>query len=514
MSAWYDFKFRIIVEGVIVGLVSGIIIVFYRYALDFMLGITRQAYVAFQRIPWLIPFWFVLLGLLGWLIGFLVGREPMISGSGIPQIKGVLHKKLKMKWWRVILGKFIGGAFSIGAGLSLGREGPSIQIGAAVGQGFSRILKKVRVEEKYLITSGASAGLAAAFNAPLAGVMFALEELHKNFSPTVMISALIASIMADFVSKEFFGLNPVFHFTGISPIPLHNYLYLVVLGIIVGVLGILFNKTLLKTQDLYRKIKLPAKLKPAIAFMTAGILGFILPDVLGSGHEMVNSLVTNNKVITLLLILLVVKFLFTMISYGSSAPGGIFLPLLVIGALIGNVYADLLTLLFGFSQAYTVNFIILAMAAYFTAIVKAPITGIILITEMTGSFSNLLSVGVVCLTSYIVTEFLNSKPIYDLLLERVISKGAPVIESGNGNKTIVEIPVHMGSSLDGKRIKDVEWPPYCLIVGLNRGSKEIIPHGETLMQAGDYLVVITDEDNSDSLLECLLNAAERGESYP
>jgi H+/Cl- antiporter ClcA len=510
LSAWYDFKFRIIAEGAAVGLIAGVIIVFYRFVLEYALALNRQIYGLFHKMPWLVPVWFVFLGFLGWFIGCMVGKEPMLSGSGIPQIKGVLHKKLKMKWWRVVIGKFFGGALTIGGGLSLGREGPSIQIGAAIGQGFSRLFKKSRIEEKYLITSGASAGLAAAFNAPLAGVIFALEELHKNFSPTVMISALIASISADFVSKEFLGLNPVFHFSGLEPIPLDHYFYLIGLGMVTGFLGIFFNKTLLKTQDLYRKIKIPARAKPIIAFITAGILGFIIDEVLGSGHEMVNSLIVDNPAIAFLLILLVVKFFFTMISYGSSAPGGIFLPLLVIGALIGNIYGDLMTLLFGFSQAYAPNFIILAMAAYFTAIVKAPITGIILITEMTGSFSNLLSVSFVCLLSYLVTEILNSRPVYDLLLERLLNKNSTEFESGKERKTIIEVPVHMGSQLDGRKIKDVQWPPHCLIVGLNRGNREIIPHGDTSMQAGDYLVVITDEDCSDQVRECLYSAAEHG----
>lgn len=178
-----------------------------------------------HRNPWFIPIWFLILLILAYVVGIMVKRDPMISGSDIPQVEGVLLGQLEMNWWKVIFRKFIGGVISIGAGLSLGREGPSIQLGAAVGQGVSKIFKRVRIEEKYLMTSGASAGLSAAFNAPFAGVIFALEEIHKNFSPLVLLAAMFASVTADFVSKEFFGLKPVFYFNNLQIIPLKYYMY-------------------------------------------------------------------------------------------------------------------------------------------------------------------------------------------------------------------------------------------------------------------------------------------------
>jgi H+/Cl- antiporter ClcA len=324
-----------------------------------------------------------------------------------------------------------------------------------------------------------------------------------------MISALVSSISADFISKQFFGLDPVFNFGNIDPIPLNQYIYLVILGIIIGLMGIVFNKSLVFFQDLYSKQKwIRTELRPVIPFVLAGITGLYLPEMLGGGNGLVNSLISNNPSIRMLLIFLAVKFIFTMTSYGSSAPGGIFLPLLVIGALAGNIYSDIISVLFDFNQSYTANFIILAMAGYFTAIVKAPITGIILITEMTGSFSNLLSIGVVCVVSYIVTEILNSKPIYEMLLERILKKGNSLYEPNPNNKFFIEISVQMGSSLEGKKIKNIVWPANCLVVGIMRGGQEVIPNGETVILTGDYLTVTTNEDNADITRECLSKAAE------
>jgi H+/Cl- antiporter ClcA len=509
LTKWHDFKLKIIIEGIIVGAFAGLLIVLYRYLLEKALFFSKYMYSLQIKNHWLIPIWFTFLISGGLLVGIIVKKEPMISGSGIPQVEGVLLRKLNMNWWKVILGKFLGGVLSICAGLSLGREGPSIQIGAAVGQGISRIFKRIKLEEKFLITCGASAGLSAAFNAPFAGVIFALEEIHKNFSPIVMTSALAASLTADFISKEFFGLKPVFDFKKINPMPLNNYIYIVLLGIIAGLLGIIFNKVLYKTQDIYINQKwLPAQCRPIIAFLTAGIVGLFLPEVLGGGHELISLIVNTPLTLKLLLLILIVKFLFTMISYGSSAPGGIFLPLLVIGALIGIIYGNIINSTFGFSKEYLPNLVILGMAGYFSAIVKAPITGCILITEMTGSFSHLLSVGLVCITSYITVDILNSKPVYEVLLERFLNKGSSKFQGRNLTKVIIETAVYMGSMLDGKRIKDVKWPHQCLVVGIKRGEKEIIPDGDTNILAGDYLIVLSNEDEAADIRESLSEAGE------
>lgn len=184
-----------------------------------------------------------------------------------------------------------------------------------------------------------------------------------------------------------------------------------------------------------------------------------------------------------------------MISYGSGAPGGIFLPLLAIGALIGSVYSFILVHLFNFDNIFTINFIILAMAGYFTAIVRAPITGTILITEMTGSFNHLLSIAMVSITAYIIADILGSKPIYESLLSRFMhNQGSELSVGSNKHKAILEFAICMGSVLDGKEIKAVKWPSHCLLVAVKRGDHEIIPKGDTIMQSGDYLVVLTNED--------------------
>jgi len=503
---WHSFRLKLVLEGIGIGVITGLLIVMYRYSLTKAGILLAEIYKAISIKPILILPWVCAVIIIGYIVGLMVKHQPMISGSGIPQVEGVLLRKIDMVWWRVILGKFIGGVLSIGSGLSLGREGPSVQLGAAVGQGFSKVFKRVKIEEKYLITSGASAGLAAAFNAPLAAVMFALEEVHKNFSPLVLLSTLSAALSAVLVASSFFGLKPVFNFENLPILPLKFYFYIILLGVIIGVLGVVFNKFLLKTQSLYSGQKwLPKEMRVVVPLLISVILGILLPQVLGGGHDLITSLVTKNLSLKILIILVIVKFLFTMASYGSGAPGGIFLPLLAIGALVGNVYGVALVNFVHFDSMYINNFIILAMAGYFTAVVRAPITGTILITEMTGSFTHLLSLAIVSVVAYIVADILASKPIYESLLEKFLHNVGEKISIGNNrDKAILEFAVCMGSKLDGKQIKEVKWPSHCLLVAVKRGGDELIPRGDTVIFPGDYLVVLTNEDKVSKINDELI----------
>jgi H+/Cl- antiporter ClcA len=363
----------------------------------------------------------------------MVKKAPMTKGSGIPQVKGVLAGYYTFSWLKEIIIKFTAGVISIGFGLSLGREGPSVQLGAETGSGISHIFRRVEADEKYLITCGAAAGLTAAFNAPLAGIMFALEELTKNFSPFMLASIMAACVSADYISCNILGLSPVFNFKNVKPFALNQYLYIIVLGIIIAFIGFIFNKALLKTQDLYNKINIKDWKKPIIAFLIAGILGFILPEILGGGHNLIINISNENMPISFLFILLTGKFIFTMISYGSGVPGGIFLPMLVIGGLSGNLFGQLMVTYFGMEKEFIITLMVLSMAAIFTSVVKAPLTGCVLILEMTGSMSHFLGLVTVCFITFIVSGILKNEAIYEVLLNRMLKNNKKTISEAKNN---------------------------------------------------------------------------------
>ena len=495
VSRYSSLRTTLVFEGLLVGVFAGLVSVLYRYALGKADEIRGGVLSLCAGSPLRVAGWFGALLVLAVLVSLLMKWEPMISGSGIPQVEAEIAGYLKPHWLRVILGKIVGGFLCIVGGLSLGREGPSIQLGGMTGKGISRILGRFRLEEHFLITCGASAGLSAAFNAPLAGVMFALEEVHKNFSAMVLLSCMAASLVADYISNGIFGMNPVFSFTVDEMIPLSGYVYILLLGLLCGVCGVFYNKVLLASQTAYKKIGfLPQAVRLMIPFLCAGVLGFVMPDVLGGGHGMIAKLYSGNLVLSSILVMLLVKFLFSMVSFGSGAPGGIFFPLLVLGAYIGGAYGTALVDWLGFDRELVANLIIIAMAALFSAIVRAPVTGIVLISEMTGSFSHLLSLSTASLAAYIVAELLRSKPVYESLTERLLAGKNVKTAAGKARaKSLITSVIEQGSEADGCMIQDLGLPSACLVVSVTRGDEELIPRGKLKLKAGDTLATLVSE---------------------
>lgn len=506
------YRVHVIFQGLAVGLTAGFASILYRILLG---QAERFSFFALSGeepipIPLLVPLWC----LAAWVIGRIMEWEPLARGSGIPQVEGELLGQISMNWWRVLTAKFLGGALSIALGLSLGREGPSIQIGSASGKGIARLGKKDTLEERLMISSGASAGLSAAFNAPLAGVVFALEEVHKSFSPLILLSAMTASLAADAVSKYVFGLGPIFSFGAPEPLPLGLYGYLLLLGVLCGVGGALFCRVILSVQDLYGKIAVAPRYRIVLPALAAVIVGPALPLVLGGGHPMVEHLAHHGGSLGFILSLFLVNLLFTAFSFGSGAPGGIFLPMLAQGAALGALYGTAVAQLCGVDPSTVTNFLVVGMAGFFTAVVRAPITGILLITEMTGSFSHLLAVSLVALTAHMTADLLKARPIYDALLVRLLRRSA---DSRGQRDLLLEASICPGSPLDGRAIREAALPKGCLLVHVLRGDEKILPRGDTVLAVGDRLIALADGSRARRVREVLLELAgvpcQRGRGY-
>lgn len=483
-----------IVEGFFVGLVAGGVVLLYRILLTHA-GKWLHAILDYTRnSPLKMAGWFLVLILLAILVGKLVKMEPMISGSGIPQLEGEMAGKLDPVWWKVLPAKFLGGFLSLLGGLSLGREGPSIQLGAMAGKGISKCFHLGKTEEKHLLTCGASAGLAAAFNAPLAGVLFSLEEIHKNFSVSVLISVMTASITANVLTNGVLGAQPVFQFAVAGNLPQRYYWMLIVLGVILGFMGAFYNWFTLQIQSIYQKATwLNTTGKLLIPFLLAGVLGYTMPEILGGGDSLVEALTSGEMVLVSAVIFWIAKFVFSAVSFGSGAPGGIFFPLLVLGSLIGGIFGMGCVQVFGLPAEHVNNFILLAMAGYFTAIVRAPLTGIILIFEMTGSLSQLLSLSTISIVAYVVATLLKSEPIYESLLERILKKQGKGKTEPTGKKILTEYVIMHGSSLEGHTIGEIQWPEHTLIVAVKGQGGEVLPKGNTMLLASDTIVLMTEE---------------------
>lgn len=489
LSGLNHLRWKIAIKGIIIGIVSGLIVVFYRLGIEYGTKTAINIYAYLKQHPIVILPWLAFAFLIALFLSWLIKLEPMATGSGIPQVEGILLYGMKMKWYTILFVRFVGGIISSFFGVSLGREGPSIQIGASGSQAIAQRISNNKLEENYLITGGAAAGLSAAFNAPLSGIVFALEEVHRSFSPLILIAATTASLTADIVSKYFFGLKPVFDFFTIPQLPESYYLWLLPIGLFSGLIGSLINKALLKIQAIYDL--LPAMIRPLVPFIVALPCGLLIPQVLGGGQNLIQIAEYGTYTIDIIIIFLAVKLIFTCICFGSGIPGGIFMPILSVGALSGCILG-MLAAHTGLPSEYISVFIVCAMAGALSSSVKAPVTSILLTAEMTGSLVHLLPVAACSFIALLLSDILKVTPIYEALLERIAKKNEMSIKNKKEG-ILLEFPVEFGSIICDKRVCDINWPAHSLVVGIHRGNMDIVPNGSTKIMSGDYLVVLASE---------------------
>lgn len=411
---------RILAKSLLVGALAGLVTVAFRVCVTQVFSAALGLVSLAKANGWFIVLWFAAILLAAFIVARLLKWDPMITGSGIPQLEGELKGIFSQPPLKVLVGKFIGGLLSLGAGLSLGREGPCIQMGSILGKGFSR--KKDDREKMLLMTGGGAAGLAAAFGAPLAGILFALEEVHKSFSANILFTTIAACAASGIVTRLLLGPAPIFDVHVTQTLPFGAYWSLLLLGVIAGALGALYNASVRKMQNGYSRIKkIPPRYHVILPFLASGVLAFFLPAVLGGGDPLVGRVTGGNFTLLLLLLLLAAKFAFSVFSFSSGVPGGILMPMLVMGALVGGAFGMFSSGVFGLSPALLQNFVLCAMAALFGAIVRAPLTGIVLVCEMTGAYSLFLPLIVTTLTACLIARLLNARPVYDQLLEHDVS---------------------------------------------------------------------------------------------
>lgn len=352
---------------------------------------------------------------------WLVRRfSPYASGSGIPQVEAILQDKLPPTPPRLLLVKFFGGLSAIGAGLALGREGPSVQMGAAVAQIVAKVSGRNWLDCKVLIAAGAGAGLATAFNAPIAGAVFVLEELVRRFDTRLAIAALGASAAAIAVARAFLGAAPDFTVEPLAYVGVQVWPLFVALGAVAGLAGNLYNGALLgMLAAMDRLSRWPIEIRAAVIGGAVGALGFFAPALIGGGDDITQRTLSGAAALAMLPLAFLLRFGLGAVSYAAPVPGGLFAPLLVLGAQLGLFCGVLCRLAIPDAGLDPAAFAVVGMAAFFTAVVQAPVTGIVLVIEMTASFTMLLPMIAACFAAMLVPNLLHGAPIYDSLRERL-----------------------------------------------------------------------------------------------
>jgi len=359
-------------------------------------------------------------GMSAWLVR---RYAPQASGSGIPHVEAVLRGELPPARFRLIPVKFLGGLLAIGSGLALGREGPSVQMSASIGHLIGKLFNRDWVDCRVLLAAGAGAGLATAFNAPMAGAIFVLEELVRRFEVRIAIAALGASATAISVSRVLLGDAPDFHvgalaYAGAATRPLYF-----VLGAVAGLVAIVYNRVLLATIAAAKQLNYrPPELRAALVGAMVGIFAWFAPDLVGGGDSITQQALAGVGTLAAISVVFVFRFGLASVSYAAGTPGGLFAPMLVLGAQIGLVFGILCRMAFPDLDIQPVGFAVVGMAAFFTGSVRAPLTGIVLVTEMTANVTMLLPMLGACFVAMLVPTLLGNPPIYDSLRE---SAGQP-----------------------------------------------------------------------------------------
>jgi chloride channel protein, CIC family len=308
------------------------------------------------------------------------------------------------------------GLLAIGSGLALGREGPSVQIGAGIGHLLGGAFRRNANEGRILLAAGAGAGLATAFNAPIAGAIFVLEELFGGFDILISIATLGASAGAIVVARLLLGRAPDFAVSILEHSEVRTMAGHLVLGIILGVLGVAYSRAILGSLAFMERVnRIPAELRAAAVGALVGLLGWFSPSLIGGGDNLTRHILNGGLPIGALCFLFLIRFALGPVSYAAGTPGGLFAPMLTIGSGGGLLFGWLWNRLFLGSTQLPQEFAIVGMAALFAAVVRAPITGITLVIELTGSSELLLPMLVAAFTSMTVTTVLKQPPIYNSL---------------------------------------------------------------------------------------------------
>lgn len=512
---------QIVLVGALTGAFAGVVVTLYQIVFELCEEFSAGYYGFFRSRPAFIPLLFLALFLGSVVIGGVMKFLPMIRGSGFPQTEGATQGLLRFKWYKVLTGMFAASLFVVFAGLSGGSEGPSLMIGGACGDGVSSVLRRNAVVRRYQITGGACAGLAVALNAPLTGMIFAYEEAHKRFTPEVFIcsfSAVSVAIVVRNLLRPAMGLAVGPFFAGYA-IPadtgLRFSLYALLTALIVSLVGALFYYAVFAIRRRYKKFN-PWKGygRYAIPFLFAGVCGLVSVFATGSGLELIEGLSAGSEhtmsvfgapLFVSLLIILVLKFLTTSLNTASDLPCCASVPMMAMGAVVGK----LLSLFFvrlGMPGELTDALVVIAMVTFFTTVVHAPMTGIIMTVELTWSFTFLLPAVLSVAVGYLVGSVLHMEPLYERLLDEILEE-----RRAHTEEVTAEIVVRAAA---GKEIRNILWPFSALVTKIERGDEALIPGGSTVLLEGDRITVEGRPEDREEYLSALASVVGELVSSP
>jgi CIC family chloride channel protein len=410
--------------SIIVGLLTGLGAVGFRYLIEFFQRVfLENGHITLHS--WYLP---LVMGFAGLIVGLLIyyfAREA--KGHGVPEVMLAVATNGGRIRGRVAILKSLASAICIGSGGSAGREGPIVQIGSALGSTIGQRLGLCDRQIPLLVACGASAGIAATFNAPIAGALFSLEVILLGFTQTAFSYVVLSSVAASVVGRAFLGDTPAF------TIPLYSlghraeFLLYAGLGLLAAFVGILFTRSLYRLEDFFDALPIPEPVKPALGAALVGVVALSgLPQVMGVGYETITQVLEGELAIKLVLLLILGKLLATGLTLGSGGSGGVFAPSLFIGSMLGGAYGHFVHWLAPEIVTSPGGYALVGMAAVFAATAHAPMTAILILFELTGDYHIILPLMTSTVVATLVSSKLFKESVYTVKLKR---RGIDLLET-------------------------------------------------------------------------------------
>lgn len=367
------------------------------------------------------PIWIKVLipalgGLLVGIIVYFFAQEA--KGHGVPEVMEAVALKNGRMRTRVVFAKALASAICIGSGGSVGREGPIVQIGSAISSALGRWVKMSGERLRILVACGAAAGIAATFNAPMAGALFSLEIVLSELAALQFIPIVVSSVIATALSRHYLGNFPAFEVPAYDLLHYSELFLYLVLGLLAGVVAFIFIRLLYGMEDFFERWKLPEFIKPAIGGIIIGCIGVFFPHIFGVGYESVTQVLRGEMFGVMLIGILAAKILATSITIGSGSSGGIFAPSIFMGAVLGGIFGQLVHALFPYTTASPGAYALVGMGAVVAGTTRAPITAMIIIFEMTANYRIILPLMFACTIGLVISARLSRESIYTLKLVR------------------------------------------------------------------------------------------------
>ena len=475
--------------GVVTGGVTAAVVVVYKFIASKVIWLSEEFYHNIGNYVWLVPVVIAFLFGFAFLLSKLYAKIPNLKGGGIPTSIGALRGLFNFNWKNNLVGVFFISLVSFLIGVPLGNEGPSVQMGTAIGKGTVKLFaKKHSAWDRYVMTGGACAGFSTATGAPLSGILFAIEEAHGRISPMIIMVSVISVLFSRIVTEI---LCPLFS-VSVSLFPKIDYVTLdngslwlpLCIGAALGIFAVLFLRYYGLLASFYSKCrkKTPAYIGLFLVFLLTLAFGAISPDFISTGHELILDLFNQSPVLIFLVLILVIRTTLTLFANVSGVTGGIFLPLLALGAVSAGIFGEFLFSL-GVSREYYTLIIALGIVGCIAGMMKMPLTAILFGVEVLGFGENILFALICSAAAYLITEVFAVESISDYVLDHRIHSSNKGITPKTVERSFV---IEKNSFAVGKEIRDIFWPYNFNILSVEKADPDSLSH---LLDAGDIITV-------------------------